>query len=91
MYQFRLYVAGNGPNSSQARANLIALCRDHLPERHQIEIVDVMKDPKRALTDHIFMTPTLVILAPLPVRTIVGTLSNKQVVLHTLGLDFVDR
>lgn len=91
IYKFRLYVAGGGPNSSQARANLAALCRDHLPERHQIEIIDVIKEPKRALADHIFMTPTLVTLAPLPVRTIVGTLSNEQIVLHTLGLDPLDR
>jgi circadian clock protein KaiB len=85
-YKFRLYVAGDALNSAQARANLAALCRAHLAGRHQIEIVDVFKEPKRALSDAIFMTPTLVKLAPLPERTLVGTLSQTQTVLQALGL-----
>lgn len=87
IYKFRLYVAGDGPNSSQARANLAALCRDHLPDRHQIEVIDVIEDPKRALADRIFMTPTLIKLAPAPVRVIVGTLSQRLIVLQTLGVE----
>ena len=59
-------------------ANLDALCRTHLPDRHEIEVVDVFREPKRALADGIFMTPTLVKLAPPPVRRIVGTLSQTQ-------------
>lgn len=85
-YKFRLYVAGDALNSAQARANLTALCRAHLAGRYQIDIVDVFKEPKRALADAIFMTPTLVKLAPLPERTIVGTLSQTQTVLQALGL-----
>ena len=85
-YKFRLYVAGDALNSAQARANLTALCRAHLAGRYQIDIVDVFKEPKRALADAIFMTPTLVKLAPLPERTIVGTLSQTQMVLQALGL-----
>jgi circadian clock protein KaiB len=85
-YKFRLYVAGDALNSAQARANLASLCRTHLAGRHQIEIVDVFKEPQRALADAIFMTPTLVKLTPLPSRTIVGTLSQTQTVLQALGL-----
>ena len=85
-YKFRLYVAGDALNSAQARANLAALCRAHLAGRYQIEIVDVFKEPKRALADAIFMTPTLVKLAPLPERSIVGTLSQTHTVLQALGL-----
>lgn len=87
MFRFRLYVAGDALNSAQALANLIALCRTHLPDRHEIAIVDVFKEPKRALADGIFMTPTLVKLAPAPVRRIVGTLSQLQPVLQALGLE----
>ena len=90
IYRFRLYVAGDGPNSLQARANLSALCRDHLPNRHQIEIIDVIKEPERALAERIFMTPTLVKLAPVPALSIVGTLSQKQILLQTLGIDPLD-
>ena len=85
-YKFRLYVAGDGPNSVQARANLAALCRDHLPDRHLIEIIDVIEDPKRAWVDRIFMTPTLIKLSPRPACAIVGTLSDRQIVLQALGM-----
>ena len=65
-FKFRLYVAGDAQNSAQAVANLTALCRTHLPDRHDIEVVDVFREPKRALADGILMTPTLVKLAPSP-------------------------
>jgi circadian clock protein KaiB len=86
-YEFRLYVAGDALNSALAQANLKALCREHLPGRHTIEVVDVFKQPQRALADGIFLTPTLVKLAPAPVRRIVGTLSRTRTVLLALGLD----
>jgi circadian clock protein KaiB len=86
MFKFQLYVAGNATNSAQAIANLAAFCQAHLPDRYEIEIVDVFREPKRALTEGIFMTPTLVVLTPSPVRKIVGTLSHTQTVLLTLGL-----
>jgi len=86
-FKFLLYVAGEAPNSVLAVANLNALCREHLPGRHEIEVVDVFKEPKRALADHIFMTPILIRLAPAPVRRIVGTLSQEEKVLHALGLE----
>lgn len=89
LFKFRLYVAGDALNSAQARANLSALCRAHLAGRHEIEVVDVFREPKRALADSIFMTPTLVRLAPSPVRRIVGTLSQTQTVLQALGLETV--
>ena len=86
-FRFRLYVAGEAQNSTQAIANLTALCRAHLPDRHHIEVVDVFREPKRALADGIFLTPTLVKLAPAPGRRIVGTLSQTQPVLQALGLE----
>lgn len=85
-FNFRLYVAGDAPNSVQAIANLKALCREHLPERHTIEIVDVVQQPERALTDDVLLTPTLVKLSPAPVRRIIGNLSQTQVVLNALEL-----
>ena len=85
-YKFRLYVAGAAPNSVQAIANLTALCQAYVPKRHKIEIVDVLREPKRALVDGIFMTPALVKLAPAPVLRIVGTLSHTQTVVDACGL-----
>jgi circadian clock protein KaiB len=85
-YKLRLYVAGDSPNSARAVLNLKAFCQEHLPERHQIEIVDVFLDPKRALSDGILLTPTLVKLSPVPVRKIIGTLSQTQTLSQALGL-----
>lgn len=87
--KFRLYVADDALNSAQARANLLALCRMYLSDRYEIDLVDVFKEPQRALADGIFMTPTLIRLAPLPVRRIVGTLSQTALVLRALDLDSV--
>ena len=87
MFKFRLFVAGGTQNSAQAVANLNAICRAHLPDRHDIEVVDVLREPKRALADGILMTPTLVRLAPSPVERIIGTLSQTQTVLRALGLE----
>ena len=89
VFKFRLYVAGDAQNSARALANLVALCRSHLPDRHEIEVVDVFREPKRALADGIFLTPTLIKLAPSPVRQIVGTLDPIDSVLLVLGLDGV--
>jgi len=86
LFKFRLFVAGDAPNSAQAIANLAAFCRAHLPDRYEIEVVDVFREPKRTLAEGIFMTPTLVVLTPPPVRRIVGTLSHTQTVLQALGL-----
>ena len=87
IFKFRLYVAGGAQNSAQALANLTGLCRAHLPDRHEIEVVDVLQEAKRALADGILMTPTLVKFEPPPVQKIVGTLSQTQTVLQALGLD----
>ncbi len=86
IFKFRLYIADDALNSALAVTNLTALCQEHLPDRHEIEIVDVFQEPKRALADGIFVTPTLIKLAPSPTRKIVGTLSQTQPVLQALGL-----
>lgn len=86
-FRFRLYVTDDTHNSVRAVANLAAFCREFLPGRHEIEVVDLFKEPKRALADGILMTPTLIKLAPAPVQRIVGTLSEAQTVLEILGLD----
>jgi len=86
-FKFRLYIAADTQNSVRATANLNAFCREHLVDRHEIEVVDVLRDPKRAMADAIFMTPTLVKLLPLPVRRLIGTLSQPQLVLETFGVE----
>jgi circadian clock protein KaiB len=86
MFKFRLYIADETQNSGQALANLRSICNTYLPGKHEIELVDVFKDPDRAMQDRIFMTPTLVKLSPGNVETIIGTLSQTNLVLQVLGL-----
>jgi circadian clock protein KaiB len=85
-FKFRLYIAGDASNSAQALANLNALCEEYLPKRHEIEVVDVLLEPERALVDGVLLTPMLLKCSPGPVRKIVGNLSRRDTVLQTLGL-----
>ena len=86
-FVFELYVAAQASNSAQAVSNLRAICKAHLPHRHEIEVVDVFEQPARALANRVFMTPTLVLLAPDPICRLVGNLSDTPVVLRALGLE----
>ncbi len=85
-YVFRLYIAGGAPNSVRALVNLFALCHKYFPESHTIEVVDVLKEPLRALAEAILVTPTLIKLSPAPEQQIIGNLSEEEEVLRALGL-----
>ena len=84
-YVLRLYVAGQTPNSVQAIANLKKICAEHLAGRYQLQVVDLLEKPQLARGDQILAIPTLVRRLPLPVRRIIGNLSNTERVL--VGLD----
>ena len=90
-YVFRLYVAGDAPNSIRALANLYAICREHFPECHRIEVIDVVKEPHRALADAILVTPTTVKLLPQPAQRIIGDLSEESELLLALALPKKDK
>jgi|SRR5882672_977181 len=83
--QLRLYVAGHGPNSLRAIANARAICDEHFASEHELEIVDMLDHPRRALADKIIVTPTLLKLVPLPVRRLIGDLSDTNQVLLLLA------
>ena len=89
MFKFHLFVAGDTPNSVEALCNLTRLCDEYLPGRHEIDVVDVFREPARALAEGIFMTPTLIRLAPSSVIRIVGTLGNAQAIFQALRLETV--
>jgi circadian clock protein KaiB len=84
---FRLYVAGDAQNSTVAMDNLTALCREHLEGNHEIEVIDVFLEPRRALEDGIMMTPTVVRVDLDPMRRVVGNLSESAWVVHALSLN----
>ena len=84
-YRLRLYVAGQTPKSVAALANLTRFCKEHLADSYEIEVVDLMRNPKLAAGDQILAIPTLVRRLPPPMRRIIGDLSNTERVL--VGLD----
>jgi circadian clock protein KaiB len=83
--RLRLYVAGNAPNSLRAIANARSICDEHFASAHELEIVDLLLHPRRALADNIIVTPTLLKLSPSPTRRVVGNLSDTGQVLVALG------
>jgi len=85
-YVFRLFVAGNESNSSQARENLARLCEEHIKGRYKIEAVDVLKDAAAAHKNNVLVTPTLILIEPLPKVTILGNLNDTRQVLAALRL-----
>ena len=80
-WNLRLYVAGQSPKSLNAFANLKRMCEEHLPERYDIEIIDLIANPQLAASDEIVAIPTLVRRLPSPMRKIIGDLSAEYRVL----------
>ena len=90
-YVFRLFVAGNESNSSQARGNLARLCEEHIKGRFKIDAVDVLKDATAAHKNNVLVTPTLILIKPLPKVTLLGNLSDTRRVLAALRLNGDER
>jgi circadian clock protein KaiB len=88
-WELRLYIAGRTPNAKTAFNNLKSLCEEQLKGNYRIEVIDLAKKPQLARDHQILAVPTLVRKLPLPVRQIVGDLSNTERVL--VGLDLVPR
>lgn len=90
-WELRLYVAGNTPKSSLALSNLKRYCEEHLKGKYMIEVIDLLKHPQLAEGDQIFAIPTLVKKVPVPIRKIIGDLSNEEKVLVGLNIRPVKR
>jgi circadian clock protein KaiB len=84
-WQLRLYIAGNTAKSITALSNLKKYCEQHLCDRYELEVIDLLLHPQLAAGDQILAIPTLVRKVPVPVRKIIGDLSNEEKVL--VGLD----
>ena len=82
----RLYVAGQTPRSLAALANLKQVCEEHVPGKYKIEVIDLVKQPQLASGDQILAVPTLVRRLPVPIRKIIGDLSNKEKLLVGLNI-----
>lgn len=84
-YVLRLYVTGMTPNSIRAIENLRAICDEYLPDRYDLEIIDIYQHPVLMQGEKIIAAPTLIKKLPEPLRHLVGDMSDRERVL--LGLD----
>ena len=85
-WQLRLYVAGQTPKSVTAFANLKRLCEEYLAGEFEIEVIDLIENPRLAKDDQIVAIPTLVRKLPEPIRKIIGDLSDTERTLVGLQL-----
>jgi circadian clock protein KaiB len=86
-YVLRLYVTGMTARSSRAVNNLRTICDEYLAGRYDLEVIDIYQQPVLTRGEQIVAAPTLIKKLPLPMRRIIGDMSNRDGVL--LGLDLV--
>ncbi|MGH6876691.1 MAG: circadian clock KaiB family protein [Rhizomicrobium sp.] len=84
-YVLSLFVSGQTPRSTLAIANLRRFCEEHLSDRYTLEVVDIYKNPQVCAEQQIIAAPTLIKSLPLPLRRLIGDLSDEEKVL--VGLD----
>ena len=88
-YILRLYVAGMTSRSSRAVENVRAFCEKHLEGRYDLQVIDVYQQPALAKSEQLIAAPTLIKKLPLPLRRLIGDMSNEDRVL--VGLDLLPR
>jgi circadian clock protein KaiB len=88
-YTLRLYVIGASPQSVRAINNIKNICEEHLQGRYELEVVDLYQQPQLAQGEQIIASPTLIKKLPLPLRRVIGDMSNEERVL--VGLDLRPR
>jgi circadian clock protein KaiB len=84
-FLLRLYVAGQTPKSLDAIKNIFKICEENLKERYVLEVIDLYQQPQLALDEQIIAVPTIIKKLPLPLRRVIGDMSNTERVL--VGLD----
>ncbi|HEV7230082.1 MAG TPA: circadian clock KaiB family protein [Bacteroidia bacterium] len=89
-WQLRLYIAGKTPKSEKALANIKKYAEEYLKGKYSIEIIDLLKNAQLAEGDQILAVPTLVRKVPVPIRKIIGDLSNEERVLVGLDIKSID-
>ncbi len=86
IWDLRLYVAGKTPKAVTALKNLKLICEEKLRGKYNIEVIDILKNPKIGSDDQILALPTLKRKLPLPEKLIIGDLSNTESLLVGLNL-----
>jgi len=84
-YDLRLYITGMTPKSTRAISNVQKLCEEYLEGAYELKIIDIYQQPKLAAGEQIIATPTLIKKLPLPLRKLIGDMSDKEKFL--IGID----
>lgn len=84
-YVLCLYITGASPQSVLAVNNIKHICETYLLGQYDLEIIDVYQQPGMAISEQIIAAPTLIKKYPLPVKKLIGDMSDINVVLR--GLD----
>ena len=85
-YVLRLYVAGTTPRSATAVVNVRTICDEHLAGKYDLEVIDVLRHPEKAVEGQVLAAPTLVKHLPLPIRRFIGDMSKTERLLAGLGI-----
>ena len=85
-YVLKLYITGTAPSSQRAVANARKFCEEYLADCFDLEVIDILKDPKIAKSAQLIVAPTLVKELPLPVCRFIGDLSQTDKLLAGLGI-----
>jgi len=88
-YILRLYVTGMSFRSTKAIENVKKICEENLKGRYELEVVDVLQQPEYVKKEQLLAAPTLIKKLPLPLRRLIGDMSNKERML--VGLDLVSK
>jgi circadian clock protein KaiB len=85
-YILKLYITGASPNSAKAISNIKKICDEHLQNGYKLEIIDIYQQPGIARKEEIVALPLLVKSSPLPVKRLIGNMSDTKKVLKGLEL-----
>lgn len=85
-YILKLYITGASPNSGKAISNIKKICNEHLKDGYKLEIIDVYQQPDIASKEEIIALPLLIKSSPLPVKKLIGNMSDTKKVLKGLEL-----
>ncbi len=86
IYSLRLYITGMTPNCRKAVENIKTICDTYLLQNYELEIIDMYQEPELAMQNQIIASPTLLRMRPLPVKKLMGNLSDINKVLAALDL-----
>ena len=85
-YELRLYITGTRPQSIRAIKNIQSFCKAHLEGHYQLQVIDLYQQPELAARAQVVAAPTLIKLMPLPIRRLVGDMSDEKQVSNGLDL-----